>query len=306
MTDPCIDILMATYNGQNYIKTQILSIIGQTYENWRLIIHDDGSQDDTIRIIERLQEQENRIMIIRDEIRFKNPQQNFMHLLKYSSNDLICFCDQDDIWCENKLRVLVQAFIGKTIHKPVCLFSNAYLLYPGNIITGNLGYRYNSLKEYLFVNGGIHGCRSMFNQSMRDNMLRFSGYLDMHDHLLSLIALSFGEIYYLNEKLFLYRQHTNNVSGKHIVSPIKRIRNAFKDFSSRGLFLKESYTFISNFYQVYKESFSTYDKKTIEAYLNMYHHGRIHRTLKIISLGFSLGGNRFQLIIKSLFFPAEA
>ena len=50
--DKKIDILMATYNGEKYIKEQIDSIIGQTYQNWQLIIRDDCSNDQTITIID--------------------------------------------------------------------------------------------------------------------------------------------------------------------------------------------------------------------------------------------------------------
>jgi len=49
MGEPLIGILMATYNGEQFINEQIDSILAQTYKNWVLIIHDDGSQDDTVK-----------------------------------------------------------------------------------------------------------------------------------------------------------------------------------------------------------------------------------------------------------------
>jgi len=50
-----IDILLATYNGERYIRQQIHSLLSQTYTDWRLLIHDDGSTDETINIIKDLQ-----------------------------------------------------------------------------------------------------------------------------------------------------------------------------------------------------------------------------------------------------------
>ena len=50
--DSKIEILMATYNGEKYIREQINSIISQTYSNWTLLIRDDGSKDDTVKIIQ--------------------------------------------------------------------------------------------------------------------------------------------------------------------------------------------------------------------------------------------------------------
>ena len=48
---PQIDILMATYNGGEYIAAQIRSLQNQTFSDWHLIVHDDGSTDDTLKIV---------------------------------------------------------------------------------------------------------------------------------------------------------------------------------------------------------------------------------------------------------------
>ena len=101
-----IDILLATYNGEKHIKAQILSILAQDNENWNLIIHDDGSTDNTINIIKGFCAIDNRINLIEDNIRFGNPANNFLHLLKKSTANYIMFCDQDDIWFDNKLSLM--------------------------------------------------------------------------------------------------------------------------------------------------------------------------------------------------------
>jgi len=46
-----IDILLPTYNGEKFIKEQIESVLNQSYENWRLLVRDDGSSDNTIEIV---------------------------------------------------------------------------------------------------------------------------------------------------------------------------------------------------------------------------------------------------------------
>ena len=53
-----IEILMATYNGEKYIKEQINSIINQTYTNWKLLIRDDGSKDKTVEIIKEYEKKD--------------------------------------------------------------------------------------------------------------------------------------------------------------------------------------------------------------------------------------------------------
>lgn len=120
-----------------------------------------------------------------------------MHLLSLSTSSYICFCDQDDIWIENKLSTLLNKFKESTI--PTALVSSGYLFQSDtNNILGKLNYRIRNLSELLFVNGGIHGSRCMINSAIREQMLRYSGTLNMHDHLMSQIACSFGNIEYVD------------------------------------------------------------------------------------------------------------
>ena len=90
-----VDILLATYNGAKYIRSQIMSIICQSFEDWRLIIHDDGSTDETVAIIKRIVDP--RIVLIEDEKKFGNPCGNFLYLTQFIESPYAMFCDQDDI-----------------------------------------------------------------------------------------------------------------------------------------------------------------------------------------------------------------
>ena len=56
-----IDILLATYNGEKFVKEQIESILNQTYENFNLIISDDASTDNTLNILEEYEKKDTRI-----------------------------------------------------------------------------------------------------------------------------------------------------------------------------------------------------------------------------------------------------
>ena len=93
-----IDILMATYNGGRYVAQQIRSLQNQTYADWTLWVHDDGSTDDTIPILCRMALSDERIHIVQDEVRLHDPAWNFMYLLRLSRADYAIFCDQDDLW----------------------------------------------------------------------------------------------------------------------------------------------------------------------------------------------------------------
>ena len=60
-----IDILMATYNGEKYLRQQIDSILSQTYKNFNLIISDDASTDNTPKILEEYEKKDKRIKVFK-------------------------------------------------------------------------------------------------------------------------------------------------------------------------------------------------------------------------------------------------
>ena len=102
-----IDILLATYNGEKYLKDQLDSILNQTYNNFRLLISDDCSTDKTRNILEEYKNKDNRI-----ELFFQKNNlgviRNFEFLLNKVENKYYMFSDQDDIWKEFKIEKSVK------------------------------------------------------------------------------------------------------------------------------------------------------------------------------------------------------
>lgn len=105
-------ILMATYNGAEYIRTQIDSIIGQTFQNWTLIIRDDGSTDSTIGIIDEYISRDARIHLQINQTGKRGAHQNFWELVQTAKEDRLFdyyfFCDQDDVWEADKIEVMIR------------------------------------------------------------------------------------------------------------------------------------------------------------------------------------------------------
>ena len=102
MDKACVDILLATYNGEKYLKPQLDSILKQTYSNFRLLISDDDSSDKTKEILKEYAKKDKRIILYFQE---KNLGviKNFEFLLKNVENEYYMFSDQDDIWKEDKI-----------------------------------------------------------------------------------------------------------------------------------------------------------------------------------------------------------
>ena len=102
-----IDILLATYNGEKYLKQQIDSILSQTYSNFRLIISDDCSTDGTRKILKEYKEKDKRITVYFQEKNLGYVK-NFEFLLGKVENEIYALSDQDDVWLPEKIEKSIE------------------------------------------------------------------------------------------------------------------------------------------------------------------------------------------------------
>lgn len=295
-----IDILLATYNGEKFIDTQISSIINQTYTDWKLYIHDDGSTDSTVQKIKLWTECDSRIVYIEDGVTFHNPGMHFMHLLKFSKSELICFSDQDDLWLESKLEIMTKNMEMNSF-VPQLIVSNCYLWNSSeNSIVPKLDFScaYN-LYEFLFLNGGLQGCAMMFNRPLLNIMLEHEiKFVYMHDHFTSLCAYSFGKVKFIENRLFLYRQHSNNASVHIERNKKEYIKQVMKNYSVPVIYDK-SFDGIKIFYEIYKDDLNKNVKEIFQKYLRFDELKPLKRFLTICLSNFSLGhAKHFKLLLK--------
>lgn len=108
-----ITIIMAAYNGQEYINEQLESIKNQTYRDWRLVVRDDGSSDKTVDILKKFaKEVEQEVIIKVNEEPSGSAKRNFARLLQDVQNSsYVMFTDQDDIWKKDKIEVTYNAML---------------------------------------------------------------------------------------------------------------------------------------------------------------------------------------------------
>ena len=243
---PAIDILMAAYNGERYISEQIESILSQTFTDWRLLIRDDGSTDNTPAIIEDYAAKyPGKIEIVHDDAVCRRPEKNFFELLKHAEADYVMFSDQDDYWLKYKIQITLDYIKDAELEnpeKPVMVFTglevvDAELKSTGELMSLEFPERRYSFRELLAGNYAA-GCTQMLNRECYEGMGRFQEGIFMHDWWASLYASAFGVIVRVPMALILYRQHGNNSIGagknyprgierliKILKNPIKKARN---------------------------------------------------------------------------------
>ncbi|KRM84215.1 glycosyltransferase, group 2 family protein [Limosilactobacillus coleohominis DSM 14060] len=216
MSQKNIAILMSTYNGDKYLKTQIQSIINQKYTNWHLYIRDDGSTDKTIEIIEEFEKKEPRISFFnRKNIKNVGVTRSFIDLLNNVNADYYMFSDQDDYWMPNKISICLNK-ISK-VSGPTCVFTelqvvnkNLKLLHLMN--NSNVWFDF---PHFLFGNC-VTGCTMMINNDLKSLLLiektNFQNVY-LHDWWIAMICASFGKLLYVSTPTIYYRQHGDNAEG---------------------------------------------------------------------------------------------
>ncbi len=261
-----IDILLATYNGEKFVKEQIESILSQTYENFNLIISDDASTDNTLNILEEYEKKDTRIKVFKKE-KNKGLIDNFEFLLKNVTSDYFMFSDQDDIWKKDK--------IEKSINK--LKEENSGLVYTDlEIVDEKLNVIYPSYWKYkqiykkiikynnfeaLYLNNFVTGCTILAKSKYIKDILplpRNSKFV-LHDYWTALIISAKDKISYVEEPTIQYRQHKNNRVGSSRKSD--QLEN-FEDL--RNLFIKVK---IEHF-EVFKENIEKIKTKEISKYTN--------------------------------------
>lgn len=257
-----VTVLLATYNGGKYLEEQLKSLIEQTYSDFRIVIRDDGSDDNTNEIISRYSSVfSDKITVCPSSEPTHSAAGNFFKLIEMYDDDYIMLCDQDDRWLPEKIEKTL-ALMKATEEKcntdtPILIHTDLYVADEKLHITANSFVKFQGLSPYntqlnrLLMQNSVTGCTVMFNRALKEKLFVLPRVTAMHDWWLALIASAFGKIEFLNEPTILYRQHGNNEVGaknykslSFLISKLKSIeksRATFKIISLQAEFLLKNY-----------------------------------------------------------------
>ena len=211
-------VLLATYNGSQFIKEQLHSILNQKAVNVHILVSDDESNDNTLSIVKSYQN--SNITILPNCGRMGSASQNFFRLIREANVenfDYIAFSDQDDIWLSNKLSNAINHLENKNVDA-----------YSSNVMafwdSGKESLIDKSGKartyDYLFGSAGP-GCTYVITKNLfkafRNQLIfknELSNSIKLHDWLLYAYARSHDFSWYVDKQVNMkYRQHNNNEFG---------------------------------------------------------------------------------------------
>jgi len=204
-----ISVCLPTYNGEKYIKNQLVSILSQLSLNDEVIISDNGSVDNTLDIINSLNDKRIKVYNFSKK---KNVIYNIENALLKANGNYIFLSDQDDIWLAGKVNKMMAEFKDH-IH---LIMSEAV------VVDSELNTIYNSMSEwrsyrYGFFNNLFRsrylGCCMAFDRYFLNQIIPFPKNIQAHDVWIGLYGEINRFIKYHKEPLILYRRHEKNLSS---------------------------------------------------------------------------------------------
>ena len=238
-----VTVLLSTYNGEKYLPRQLESLVAQQGVEVELLVRDDGSQDTTTAILDEWQ---NKGLLSWYKTANLGPGKSFMELLQTAkAGSYYAFCDQDDVWLPNKLRVTMDKMKEVELAnpgKPVIVHTDMHVVDENlNIIHDSFwrssGLRPDILRTFPFlcICNCVNGCTIVMNDIARKLIL--DKYVEhdviIHDVISALtVAYHGGIIDYVNLPTVLYRQHSSNVVGAMSYSKWSAIKNRISNIGS--------------------------------------------------------------------------
>ena len=217
-------ILLATYNGESFLREQIDSLYAQTFNDWTIYAHDDGSNDSSHEILVQYAATYDNFKIL-DYPSQHSAKDNFLSMLTLVDADYYLFCDQDDVWKTDKIEQEMKHMVDlelRTPEKPIAVFSDLTVVDRDlSVIEPSMWDAIGIKPELLttFECGGVFeyvtGCTMLFNKEAKKAALSHPyAKATMHDIWITLCVLKEkGIVSGIYEPLVYYRQHESNTLG---------------------------------------------------------------------------------------------
>ena len=233
-----ISVAMCTYNGEQYIRQQLDSILNQTLNVNEIVVCDDQSTDKTIEILEEYHKKYPEIFkIVKNEINLRSVK-NFEKAISLCTGDLIFLSDQDDYWATNKVEEYSKYFqthknIDVIASNGFCVDNTSQIIdqytiwdMPQLLKDNKISFDYNHLITHVgnFVTGASLG----FRRTILSDILPFPKLKGFHhDEWIAIITTKNKSFEMLNEKYFYYRIHDNQQVGGVTYKKTDKTKNSF-------------------------------------------------------------------------------
>ena len=310
-------VLLATYNGEKYIKEQLDSIIAQTYQDFIVYISDDGSHDGTLEILNNYSNNySNKIVLVKSSNTKHGAKQNFIHLLHAVDSDIFLFSDQDDVWDKQHIESLVKCYATlqtKEKKLPVLIHSDLKIVDAQlNTICRSI-FNFNQMPKIAsgaynyFVQNNVTGCSMLINNALKTILFKNEflmnenlDVLPMHDHLFACIASVLGNIIFVDKVTVNYRQHNDNVVGAKNTKTIGYNLKKILSIHEQKKIIISQKSFVAFFVDYFKSDLNSEQIKILNSFVRLNDHIKLYRIFFLVRYGFLRYGLK-RILLQLLF-----
>ena len=242
-----VSIIMPSYNTGKFIQETINSVKNQTYNNWELIIVDDGSTDNTDEVVRAIKD--DRIKYIKNKVN-KGAAISRNIALREAKGKWIAFLDSDDLWKEDKLEKQIKFMEDNNYY-----FSYTNYIeidenskFNGKKITGPKKITRIGMFNYCWP-----GCLTVMYDSKRIGLIQIEDIKKNNDYAMWLKVCKKVDCYLLNEDLAMYRKRTGSISNHSYKTLIKWHYKLYKDAEKQNIVCSIFNTFRNIIFGLYKK-----------------------------------------------------
>ena len=195
---PLISIVMATYNGEKFLREQVDSLLAQSYPSLEFVFVDDASSDSSLAILQEYAFSDSRIHVVVNPVN-QGLLATFENGIRAAKGDMIALSDQDDVWMAEKISLLAEAIGSHSLIYADSALTDATGARTGKFSDSNHLCDYPSALHYVFGTKAM-GHAMLFKREISDIALPFPDYVG-HDYILGFAAASLhGVVYFPREE----------------------------------------------------------------------------------------------------------
>ena len=238
-----VSVCMATYNGEKFIKKQLVSILDELDQHDELVIVDDCSKDQTVQIIKSCND--NRIKLYINNINHREVF-SFNKAISFSKNRYIFLSDQDDIWIKGRISKmknnLSKTYLVSSNFRWINELDEEINIDYGGVDKKSSKKNIKNILDIYIGKTNYYGCAMAFERSILDYAFPIPSNVESHDLWFALVGNILRKNIHINDYTLLKRNHTNNAT-----STISN-RSIFKKIFSRVVFSLNIITIIKRIF----------------------------------------------------------
>ncbi len=276
-----VDVLLATYQGAQYLEELLESILTQTHPHLHLWVRDDGSTDQTLLILQKwIAAYPHKITLLSDE-KHLGIKGNFSELMRQSQAPYLMLADQDDKWLPHKVEASLDQLKAMErqygSHLPLLVHTDLKVVSQDLKVIASSFWRYAGLNpehtslNRLLAQNVLTGCTLLMNRALIDLALPIPQEALMHDWWLALVAACFGHIQHVNQATLLYRQHAGNDTGAKRYDLWYFLKRLARSRQKRVVVSKQTYQQAHRLLDHYYTQLAPAQRHLIQAYIELEH-----------------------------------